>query len=64
MKTNIKDFPKENRILVDWFSFTAKEMTYHDVVRLLGMEECDWECNYGNKGFQHKISFESATSLT
>lgn len=59
MNNNIKDFPQENRILVDWFSFTAKEMDYHDVVRLLGMEECDWECNYGNKGFQHKISYGS-----
>lgn len=56
---NVKDFPQENRILVDWFSFTAKEMDYHDVTRLLGMEACDWEYDYGNRGFQHKISYGS-----
>lgn len=59
MNNNIKDFPKENRLLVDWFSFTAKEMTYHDVVHLLGMDECSWEYDYGNKGFQHKVSYGS-----
>lgn len=59
MNNNIKDFPVENRILIDWFSFTAKEMDYRDVVDLLGMAECDWEYGYGNRGFQHKISYGS-----
>ena len=57
MSKNVTDFPRENRLLVDWFSFTTKVHSRDDIVALIGMQDVLWEHGYGNKGFQYKISY-------
>lgn len=58
MKKNVLDFPKENRLLIDWFSFTSRVHSRDELIFQLGMVDCPFEYSRGNKGFQHRVSFE------
>ena len=52
------DVPRENRILIDWLSFTSKNHSVADIIRLLGMENVDgWETVTGAHGFRCRQYF-------
>ena len=53
----LPDVPKENRILIDWVSFTTRKHTVLDLVRLLGLENCPFETVSGSKGFRWRQYF-------
>ena len=46
------DFPKENRIIYDWLSFTTKKHTVVELIDLLGLRGCPFETVSGSKGYQ------------
>lgn len=58
MQKNVLDFPKENRLIIDWFSFTSRKHSRDELIYLLGMVDCPFVYSPGNKGFQHKVSYE------
>jgi len=51
------DFPKENRILFDWVSFTTKNHTVLELIELLELKECPFELVHGSKGFMWRQYF-------
>ena len=51
------DFPRENRIIIDWVSFTTRLHTVSDLKRLLGLEEIPFEDLTGSKGKKHRYHF-------
>lgn len=51
------DFPKENRIIFDWVSFTTRKHTVVDLLELLGLMECPFETVHGSKGFMWRQYF-------
>ena len=48
---NIPDFPKENRIIFDWISFTTRIHSVVELIELLELRECPFETVHGSKGF-------------
>lgn len=53
----IPDFPKENRIIFDWVSFTTRKHSVHDLVKLLSLCDCPFETVRGSKGFMYRLYF-------
>ncbi len=51
------DFPKENRIIFDWVSFTTRKHTVVDLLELLGLTGCPFETVRGSKGFMWRQYF-------
>lgn len=51
------DFPKENRIIIDWVSFTTRLHTVSDLVQLLGLTDVPFEDLAGSKGKKHRYHF-------
>ena len=51
------DFPRENRIIFDWLSFTTKIHDVVDLVHLLGLAGCPFEVVNGSKGFRYRQYF-------
>ena len=45
------DFPKENRIIFDWLSFTTRKHSVVELIELLELRECPFETVRGSKGF-------------
>ena len=45
------DFPKENRIIFDWLSFTTRKHSVTELIELLKLQECPFETVRGSKGF-------------
>ena len=54
---NLPDFPRENRLLIDWLSFTTRKHTVVDLVDLLGLRNCPFETVSGSKGFRWRQYF-------
>ena len=50
----LPDFPKENRVLYDWLSFTTRLHAVCDLIDLLGLRGCPFETVSGSKGFQYR----------
>ena len=50
----LPDFPKENRIIFDWVSFTTRKHSFIDLIELLGLQNCPFEKVHGSKGFQYR----------
>ena len=48
----LPDFPKENRVIFDWVSFTTKRHSVVELVEYLGLEGCPFETLAGSKGFK------------
>lgn len=46
------DFPKENRIIFDWVSFTTRRHSVVELVELLKLTDCPFETVSGSKGFR------------
>ena len=51
------DFPKENRIIFDWVSFTTRNHSVADLVDLLDLRNCPFETVHGSKGFMYRQYF-------
>ena len=51
------DFPKENRILFDWVSFTTRIHSVTELVELLELRDCPFETVRGSKGFMWRQYF-------
>lgn len=51
------DFPKENRIIFDWVSFTTRKHCVEELVELLELRECPFETVRGSKGFMWRQYF-------
>ena len=54
---NLPDFPKENRIIFDWVSFTTRKHSVVSLVELLGLMDCPFETVRGSKGFMWREYF-------
>lgn len=53
----LPDFPKENRILFDWVSFTTRKHSVVELVELLELTDCPFETVRGSKGFMWRQYF-------
>ena len=51
------DFPKENRIIIDWVSFTTRLHTVSDIIKLLGLTNVPFEDLLGSRGKKHRYHF-------
>ena len=51
------DFPKENRIIIDWVSFTTRLHTVSELKSLLGLNELPFETLTGSKGKKYRYYF-------
>lgn len=51
------DVSKENRIIIDWVSFTTRLHTVSDLVQLLGLTDVPFEDLTGSKGKKHRYHF-------
>lgn len=47
----IPDFPKENRVLFDWVSFTTRKHSVVELIELLQLKDCPFETVRGSTGF-------------
>ena len=53
----IPDFPKENRIIFDWLSFTTRRHSVYELVNLLHLNDCSFETVRGSKGYMYRLYF-------
>lgn len=53
----IPDFPKENRIIIDWVSFTTRKHTLYEIIDLLELRDLPWETVRGSHGFMWRQYF-------
>lgn len=52
------DFPKENRIIYDWVSFTTRKHSLYELIELLEFkEDIPWETVHGSHGFMYRQYF-------
>lgn len=49
----------ENRILIDWFSFSTKVYSTTDIIEMLHMEGCTFQVLKGMHGYKSRMYFES-----
>ena len=54
---NLPDFPKENRLIYDWVSFTTRKHTLAQLIELLKLTNCPWETVRGSHGYQYRQYF-------
>ena len=54
---NLPDFPKENRLIFDWVSFTTRVHSVLELVALLELQDCTFESVKGSKGFMWRLYF-------
>lgn len=52
-----------NKILIDYFSFTIKEMQAEDIITMLGLDGVAFIDNYGAKGYQHRYYYDGVSIL-
>lgn len=52
---------KENRILIDWFSFSCRTSTKEQIVELLGMEDINFENIFGCNGYTDRLYYEGVS---
>ena len=53
----IPDFPKENRIIYDWLSFTTRRHSVIELINMLKLTDCPFEMVRGSKGFMWRQYF-------
>ena len=51
------DFPKENRIIYDWLSFTTRKHSLYQLIDLLKLDNVPWETVRGAHGFMWRQYF-------
>lgn len=49
----------ENRIIIDWLSFTSKIHSPSEIIKLLGMESVTWETIKGACGYKDRLYFSN-----
>ncbi len=54
---NLPDFPKEDRLIFDWVSFTTKVHSVLELVELIELTGCPFETVKGSKGFMWRLYF-------
>ena len=54
---NLLDFPKENRLIYDWLSFTTRKHNVQQLIALLGLNECPWCKVKGSHGYQNRLYY-------
>jgi len=47
----------ENIILIDWFSFSVKDMDYVALISWLGLSDVDWQPKGGRRGYSFSKRF-------
>lgn len=48
----------DNKILIDWLSFTSKIHSPQSIIELLGLTGCNFTLTYGMQGYQDRLIFE------
>lgn len=51
------EFPKENRLIYDWVSFSTRIHKPDDIMDLIGMRDCSWEILTSGNGYTHRHYF-------
>lgn len=51
----------ENRILIDWFSFSCRTATKEDIVELLDMQDVQFENIFGCNGYSDRLYYEGVS---
>ena len=51
------EFPRENRLIFDWVSFSTRIHKPDDIMDLLGMRDCPWEILTSGNGYTHRHHF-------
>ncbi len=51
------DFPKENRLIFDWLSFSTRIHKPDEIMDLIGMRDCLWEILTSGNGYTHRHHF-------
>ena len=50
---------QENRIIIDWLSFTSKVHSPQNIIELLGLQEHTWETIKGACGYKDRLYFQN-----
>ena len=48
----------DNKILIDWLSFTSKEHSVSSMIDMLGLTGCKFTETYGMQGFQNRLIYD------
>ena len=51
------DFPKHNRLIFDWLSFSTRKFKPDEIMDLIGMRDCPWEILTSGNGYTHRHHF-------
>lgn len=51
------EFPKENRLIYDWVSFSTRIHKPDEIMDLIGMRDCPWEILTSGNGYTHRHHF-------
>lgn len=51
------EFPKENRLIYDWVSFSTRIHKPDEIMDLIGMRDCPWEILTSGNGYTHRHYF-------
>ena len=47
-----------NKILIDYFSFTIRDVEAEDIITMLGLDGVAFIDNYGTKGYHHRYYYD------
>ena len=48
----------QNKIIIDWFSFTSRIHTKFELIELLGLEDVNWQTTKGSHGYKYRLYFD------
>lgn len=51
------EFPKSNRLIYDWVSFSTRKHDPGEIMDLIGMRDCPWEILTSGNGYTHRHYF-------
>lgn len=51
------EFPRQNRLIYDWVSFSTRIHKPDEIMDLLGMRDCPWEILTSGNGYTHRHHF-------
>ena len=51
------EFPRENRLIYDWVSFSTRVHKPDEIMDLIGMRDCPWEILTSGNGYTHRHYF-------
>lgn len=51
------DYPKNNRLIYDWLSFSTRIHKPDEIMDLIGMRDCPWEILTSGNGYTHRHYF-------